>query len=144
MIILIKFPIAYESFSWIIIFLFSTVFEYFLFWSSYIKKLNLKISLTHWREKLWNLLRKCMFKWNRKYFLSHFYLCSPFYWNILICSFKGIFCAGFQFYLLKKSLNFLLSSIYIRRKYWIRKNFRLPVFDGFTCFEMSRTRFDHF
>ena len=36
------------------------------------------------------------------------------------------------------------SSIYIRRKYWIRKNFRLPVFDGFTCFEMSWTRFDHF
>ena len=33
--------------------------------------------------------------------------------------------------------NFLLSSIYIRRKYWIRENFRLPVFDGFTCFEMS-------
>ena len=32
---------------------------------------------------------------------------------------------------------FLLSSIYIRRKYWIRENFRLPVFDGFTCFEMS-------
>ena len=39
---------------------------------------------------------------------------------------------------------FLLSSIYIRRKYWIRENFRLPVFDGFTCFEMSWTRFDHF
>ena len=32
---------------------------------------------------------------------------------------------------------FLLSSIFIRRKYWIRENFRLPVFDGFTCFEMS-------
>ena len=32
---------------------------------------------------------------------------------------------------------FLLSSIYIRRKYWIRENFRLPVFDGFTCFKMS-------
>ena len=31
---------------------------------------------------------------------------------------------------------FLLSSIYIRRKYWIRENFRLPVFDGLTCFEM--------
>ena len=38
----------------------------------------------------------------------------------------------------------LLSSIYIRRKHWIRENFRLPVFDGFTCFEMSWTRFDHF
>ena len=34
-------------------------------------------------------------------------------------------------------VSFLLSSIYIRRKYWIRENFRLPVFDGFTCFEMS-------
>ena len=39
---------------------------------------------------------------------------------------------------------FLLSSIYIRRKYWIRENFRLPVFDGFTCFEISWARFDHF
>ena len=36
--------------------------------------------------------------------------------------------------------HFLLSSICIRRKYWIRENFRLPVFDGFTCFEMSWTR----
>ena len=33
--------------------------------------------------------------------------------------------------------SFLFSSIYIRRKYWIRENFQLPVFDGFTCFEMS-------
>ena len=39
---------------------------------------------------------------------------------------------------------FLFSSIYIRRKYWIRENFRLPVFDGFTCLEMSWTWFDHF
>ena len=30
-----------------------------------------------------------------------------------------------------------IESIYIRRKYWIRENFRLPVFHGFTCFEMS-------
>ena len=36
-----------------------------------------------------------------------------------------------------KKNEFLLSSIDIRRKYWIRENFRLPVFDGFTCFEMS-------
>ena len=36
-----------------------------------------------------------------------------------------------------EKLSFLLSSMYIRRKYWIRENFRLPVFDGFTCFEMS-------
>ena len=41
-------------------------------------------------------------------------------------------------------IHFLLSSIHIRWKYWIRKNFRLPVFDGFTCFEMSWTRFDYF
>ena len=39
---------------------------------------------------------------------------------------------------------FLLSSIYIRRKYWILEIFRLLVFNGFTCFEMSWTRFDHF
>ena len=32
---------------------------------------------------------------------------------------------------------FLLSSIYIRRKHYIRGNFPHPVFDGFTCFEMS-------
>ena len=43
-----------------------------------------------------------------------------------------------------KLLPFLLSSIYIRRKHWIRENFRLPVFDGLTCFEMSWTRLDHF
>ena len=34
-------------------------------------------------------------------------------------------------------ISFLLSSIYLRGKYLIRENFRLPVFDGFTCFEMS-------
>ena len=39
---------------------------------------------------------------------------------------------------------FLLSSMYIKRKYWIRKNFRHPVFDEFTCSEMRWTRFDHF
>ena len=38
----------------------------------------------------------------------------------------------------------LLSSINIGRKYWIRENFRHPVFDGFTCLEMSWTQFDHF
>ena len=39
--------------------------------------------------------------------------------------------------LLFDGFTFLLSSIYIRRKYLIRENFRLPVFDLFTCFEMS-------
>ena len=33
--------------------------------------------------------------------------------------------------------SFLFSSICIKRKYWIRENFRHPVFGGFTCFEMS-------
>ena len=50
---------------------------------------------------------------------------------------------AFFFRLFKKMLEqimVLLSSIYIRRKYWIRKNFRHSVFDGFTCFGMSRTR----
>ena len=32
---------------------------------------------------------------------------------------------------------FILSSLYIRKKYRIRENFRNPVFDGFTRFEMS-------
>ena len=31
-----------------------------------------------------------------------------------------------------------------RRKNWFRTNFRFPVFDGFTLFEMSWTRFDYF
>ena len=31
-----------------------------------------------------------------------------------------------------------------RRKYWFRKNFRLPFFDGFACFGMSWTQFDYF
>ena len=39
---------------------------------------------------------------------------------------------------------FLLSAIYIIRKYLIRKNFPHRIFDGFTCFEMSWTWFDHF
>ena len=35
-------------------------------------------------------------------------------------------------------LFFPLSSIfYVRRKYWKRENFRLPVFTGFTRFGMS-------
>ena len=34
-------------------------------------------------------------------------------------------------------LSFVLSSTYIRKKYWIPENFQLPVFNGFTCFEMS-------
>ena len=46
---------------------------------------------------------------------------------------KGFLCIKDILFL----LNFLLSSIYIRIKYWIRENFRLPVFNGFTCFEMS-------
>ena len=29
-------------------------------------------------------------------------------------------------------------------KYWFRKNFRFPVFDGFTRFRISWTRFDYF
>ena len=48
------------------------------------------------------------------------------------------------FFRFSMKLPFLLSSIYKRRKYWIRENFRLPVFDGFTCFEMRWTRLDHF
>ena len=45
---------------------------------------------------------------------------------------------------IEKNILFTFFYIYIKRKYWIRENFRLPVFDGFTCFEMSWTRFDHF
>ena len=45
--------------------------------------------------------------------------------------------AKLNFNLLLTEILFLLSSIFIRRKYWIRENFQLPVFDGFTCFEMS-------
>ena len=40
---------------------------------------------------------------------------------------------------------FFFTLFYIsRRKYWFRANFRFPVFDGFTCFGMSWTRFDYF
>ena len=38
-----------------------------------------------------------------------------------------------------------LTFFYIdRRKYWFRANFRFPVFDRFTRFGMSWTRFDYF
>ena len=60
-----------------------------------------------------------------------------FIWKIHLHIVRSFFGISFVFHV-------LLSSIYIRRKYWIRENFRLPVFDGFTCFEMSWTRFDHF
>ena len=39
---------------------------------------------------------------------------------------------------------FLLFYIYMRRKYWIRENFWHPVFDRFTCFEMSWTWFHYY
>ena len=40
---------------------------------------------------------------------------------------------------------FLLSSIfYVRRNYWHRENFRLLIFNEFTRFGISRTRFNHF
>ena len=39
----------------------------------------------------------------------------------------------------------IFTFFYIsRRKYWFRANFRFPVFDGFTRFGMSWTRFDYF
>ena len=71
------------------------------------------------------------------YFTALLILCFVIYriWRFQLCNFLLIIVSVYLF---------LLSSIYIRRKYWIRENFRLPVFDGFTCFEMSWTRFDHF
>ena len=51
--------------------------------------------------------------------------------------FKGEFDKSVSIFFVMVSANFSLSSIYIRRKYWIRENFRFPVFDEFTCFEMS-------
>ena len=57
------------------------------------------------------------------------------YTNHLYICFLGLFI---DIFLKNAPISiFLLSSTYIRRKYWIRENFRLPVFDGFTCFEMS-------
>ena len=41
--------------------------------------------------------------------------------------------------------SFIFTFFYInRRKYWFRANFRFSVFDGFTRFGMSWTRFDYF
>ena len=62
------------------------------------------------------------------------------------------FCRGFHWHnghaavslFFFRIFSFSLSSIYIRRKYWIRENFRHPVFNRFTCFGRSWTRFDHF
>ena len=54
------------------------------------------------------------------------------------------------FYKTFQSVDFLFIFIiftlfYInRRKYWFRANFRFPVFDGFTRFRMSWSRFDYF
>ena len=38
---------------------------------------------------------------------------------------------------------FLYTFIHIGRKSWIRGKFRHPLFNEFTCFEMSCKRFDH-
>ena len=38
----------------------------------------------------------------------------------------------------------LSSTFYIRRKYWNHENFQLPIFNGFTRFRMSITRFYNF
>ena len=43
------------------------------------------------------------------------------------------------------SLVSFITFFYVSwRKYWFRANFRFPVFDGFTRFGMSWTRFDYF
>ena len=48
------------------------------------------------------------------------------------------------YYLHVKMTVITFLSLYMRGKCWIRENFRHPVFDGLTCFEMSLTHFDHF
>ena len=56
----------------------------------------------------------CTFWSVRIYFISIFY-------SLILLSFLYFFCIiSVSFF-----PSFLLSSIYIRRKYWIRKNFRL-------------------
>ena len=42
------------------------------------------------------------------------------------------------------SINIFTFFYINRKKYWLHENFRLPVFDRFTRFRMSWTRFDYF
>ena len=37
----------------------------------------------------------------------------------------------------------IYSICYTKRNYWNREKFRLPFFDGFTCFRMSETAFQY-
>ena len=47
--------------------------------------------------------------------------------------------------LINLNLDNIFAFFYInRKKYWFRENFRIPVFDGFTRFRVSWTRFDYF
>ena len=43
------------------------------------------------------------------------------------------------------AMTFIITFFYVsRRKYWFRAKFRFPVFDGFTRFGISWTRFNYF
>ena len=70
------------------------------------------------------------FKFNKIYVIEH----------QRISEFKTLHTSVF----FHKFFHFFTSVFINRRKYWVRKNFRLPVFDGFTPLEMSCTRFDYF
>ena len=80
-----------------------------------------------------NLLMKLRFQ--RHYFSIIGIITVPMeYWTNK--TLKLLFSSEFAFIL----PSLLISSIYVRRKYWICENLQLPVFDGFTCYEMSWTR----
>ena len=59
------------------------------------------------------------------------------YWKLFFGFFRGLF-EDYVFW------NFFTFFYISRRKYWFRANFRFPVFDGFTRFGMSWTRFHYF
>ena len=69
------------------------------------------------------------------------------YQNNLIVSSSSIFSSGREWskFIPKIHGYRLFTFFYIHKKKVLdSKNFRHSFFDGFTCFEMSWTRFDHF
>ena len=117
----------------------------------------------HFLQCIWSQSRQNLYKWKKvslcKYLVRDkcLYmrcLCVCMFWRHSFVSYVLLFdhrlsmwyhsqfprCLSRYFSL----FCFLLSSICIRRKYWIRENFQHRVFDGFTCFQTSWTGFDHF
>ena len=74
----------------------------------------------------------------------NYYLLKDLYHRDVLATCACFFQSKFYVTVCMLWINIHVPSICKRKKYWIPENFRFPVFNVFTCFEMSWTRFDHF